>query len=127
MVFLCDFNSWCKPFRQPWSNVKIQNQPKNNFPRDTKQRIQKIAIKNGWNTHIVQIFCEKCDGKFLFKVNMISRLPNPVELSHEWVLKNSSIRIHNFTLDCLMSQKKDLLRSLQDIQRHMKKISIWFS
>ena len=51
-----------------------------NFPRDTKQHIREIVINNGWNTQIVQILCEKRDGHFLFKVNLLSRLPKPVEL-----------------------------------------------
>ena len=58
------------------------------FPRDTKQVIRKIAIKNGWNTRIVQIMCEKCDSTFLFKVNVLSIPPKTVEISHEWVLTN---------------------------------------
>ena len=32
------------------------------FPRYTKRRIQKIAVKNGWNTQIVQILREISDG-----------------------------------------------------------------
>ena len=30
--------------------------------------------------------CEEYDGRFILKVNMLSRLPNIVEISHEWVL-----------------------------------------
>ena len=56
--------------------------------RDTKQRIQQIARNNGWNTQIVHIFCEKCDGDFIFKENFISRLPKPVGISHEWIKLN---------------------------------------
>ena len=31
---------------------------------------------------------EERDDKFIFKVNMLSRLPELVEISHEWVLTN---------------------------------------
>ena len=58
------------------------------IPHDTKQRIRKIAINNGWNTHIFQILREKHDGNFLFNGNLLSRLPKPVELSYEWVKIN---------------------------------------
>ena len=57
------------------SNHKI------NFQHDTKLRIWGISINNGWNKQIVQILREKRDGNFLFKVNFLSRLPKPVELS----------------------------------------------
>ena len=57
------------------------------FSRDMKRHIHTIAIKNGWNTQIIQILYEECDGKFQFYGNLLSRLPNPVELSHKWVLK----------------------------------------
>ena len=42
---------------------------------------------NDWEAHILHIMHEKLDCMFHLKVNMISRLPKPVELSHEWVLK----------------------------------------
>ena len=32
--------------------------------------------------------CEKRDGEFIFKGNLLSRLPNNVELSYNWVLTN---------------------------------------
>ena len=51
---------------------------KNIFPRDTKRRIHTIAINNGWNTHIVNIFYEERDGKFHFSGNSLIRLTNPV-------------------------------------------------
>ena len=35
-----------------------------------------------------QILREKCDGNFIFKENLLIILPNPVELSHEWVKTN---------------------------------------
>ena len=44
--------------------------------------------KSGLNTNIAQIFCEKCDGKFLFNENLLIRLPTTVELSHEWIKTN---------------------------------------
>ena len=31
---------------------------------------------------------EEHDGKFIFKVNILSRLLKPVEISHEWMLTN---------------------------------------
>ena len=37
---------------------------------------------------MAQILREKRDDKFSFKENLLSRLPNPVELSHKWVLTN---------------------------------------
>ena len=46
---------------------------KTNFPRETKRRIRKVEINNGWNTQIVQIFHDKRDGGFIFKVNLLSR------------------------------------------------------
>ena len=52
-----------------------------------KQHIRNIAINNGWNTQTVHILREECDGKFIFKVNIISRIPKLVEPSHEWALK----------------------------------------
>ena len=43
------------------------------FSHDTKQCIREIAIKNGWNTHILQIFREICDvnvfSKEIFSVD----------------------------------------------------------
>ena len=45
--------------------------------------MRKSAINIVWNTQVVQIFCEERDGKFIFKVNMIFRLPKPGELSYE--------------------------------------------
>ena len=54
-----------------------------NFPLDTKRCIRKIPINNGWNTQIVHILCEECDGKIIFKVNPMRRLPTNVELLHE--------------------------------------------
>ena len=53
------------------------------FPRDTRRRIRDIAINNGRNTQIVQILYEIHDRNFLFKGNFLSRLPTPVELTHE--------------------------------------------
>ena len=58
------------------------------FLRDTEGRICINEINNGWNTNNVHIFHEELYGKFLFKVNLLSRLPKPVELSNKWILKN---------------------------------------
>ena len=35
------------------------------FSRDKNQLMQEIAINNGWNTQIVQVLHQKCDGVFL--------------------------------------------------------------
>ena len=86
-------------------------------PRDTKRRIRKISIKNALNTLIVHILCEKHDGEFLFKVNLISRLPNPVELSQEWVLTNLKYKEPFFIIYCLVSQERDRLKSLQGVKK----------
>ena len=58
------------------------------FPLNTKQYIQEIAINNDWNIHIVHILLEKRDGKFLFKMNSLSKLPNNFGLPHEWIKTN---------------------------------------
>ena len=65
-------------------NIKMQS--KIILPHDTKRRIFSIAINNGWNTQVVQILCERRDGEFIFKGNILSMIPKPVELSHNWVL-----------------------------------------
>ena len=57
-------------------------------PRDTKWHIWEIIINSVWNTQISQILREKQYGKFLFRVNFLRILINPVELSHEWDLMN---------------------------------------
>ena len=67
--------------------MKTRVNQKINFPCETKRRMQEIAIKNGWNTHIVQILCEIRDGNFIFKGNFLSRQPEPVELTHDWIKK----------------------------------------
>ena len=51
-----------------------------------------MTIENGCNTYIFQILREEHDGKFYFKVDILSILPNPVELSHHWVLTNFNYR-----------------------------------
>ena len=84
--------------------------------------MQEIVINNCCNTQLILILCEKRDGKFNFKGNFLSRLTNPVELSHEWVLKISSVRIHSFTIDGFMRHKKDPLKSLQDVQKKREKL-----
>ena len=62
------------------------------FPRNTKQRICETEIKNGWNPQVVNTLREESDGKFIFKGNMISRVPKNVELSHKWILKNTKFQ-----------------------------------
>ena len=54
---------------------------------ETKQRMRTIEMDNGCNKQVVQILHEEHNGKFIFKVNIIIRIPKPVELPHEWVLK----------------------------------------
>ena len=68
--------------------AKIRINQKIKFLHDTKHRVCTIAINNGWNNHIVQIVIEECDGNFCSSGNMLSRLPNPVGLSHDQVLTN---------------------------------------
>ena len=58
------------------------------FPREKKRHIYSTTINNSCNTQIVKIFHAECDGNFNFSVDMLSRLPNPVEISHEWLLTN---------------------------------------
>ena len=81
-----------------WAKSRINQN--NNFPRDTKQRIHKITINNDWNTQIIQIFSEKRDGTFILKVNLLSRLKKPVELSHEWVLTKFKYQEPEFYSRC---------------------------
>ena len=40
--------------------------------------------------------CDERDGKFHFKVNILSRLPNPVGLSNKWVVTNFKYWEPNF-------------------------------
>ena len=92
-----------------------------NFSHDTKRRVYKILINNGWNTPVFHILPEECYGKFIFKVNVFSRLPTPVELSHRWVLKNFKYQEPLFYAICFDdSSKKDLLKPLQAVQSLMK-------
>ena len=42
---------------------------------------------NGWNTQILQILNEECDGIFYLSGNQLSRIQNPVELTHKCVSK----------------------------------------
>ena len=56
---------------------------KRKFPLDTKQHIREIAINNGWNTYNFRILYEIRDGDFLFKGKFLTRLPKPVELTHD--------------------------------------------
>ena len=62
--------------------VKLRINQKTNFLHDSKRRIYTIAINNVWNTHIIQILREECDGRFHFFRNILNILPNTVELSH---------------------------------------------
>ena len=55
------------------------------FLRDTKRCIQEIAINNGCNTHFFRVLREILDRNFLFKGNLLSRLPKSVELSHKCI------------------------------------------
>ena len=50
--------------------------------------MRKIEISNGWNTPVFQILRKKHDDEFIFKGNLLSRLPKSVELSHNWILIN---------------------------------------
>ena len=58
------------------------------FRCDKEQYVCTIALNSGCKTQIVQILHKECDRKFHFFGNLLSRLQNPVELSHKWVLKN---------------------------------------
>ena len=58
------------------------------FPLDTKRCIREIAIQNAWNTHSVQILREICIGNFIFKENLLIRIPKPIELSHKCIKIN---------------------------------------
>ena len=60
---------------------KIQIQLKN--LSGTKQHIQKVEINNDCNTQVIQILCEEHYGVFIFKENILSRLPKPIELSYK--------------------------------------------
>ena len=67
---------------------KSRLNPKIYFPFNTKWCIRYIAINNGCNKKVVKILCEESGGDFTFRINMPSRLPKPIELSHKWVLKS---------------------------------------
>ena len=64
---------------------------KKNNAREKKRHKGEITINNSWNTQIVQILSEKSDGNFLFKGNILVRLPKFVELTYKWIKKISSI------------------------------------
>ena len=55
---------------------------------EVKKIVCKNAMNNGWYTHVFQILRKERDGKFIFKVNLLSRLTNPVEISRDWALTN---------------------------------------
>ena len=101
-------------------HAKLRFNPKIRFPRDTKQGIHKTTIINGCNTQVVHILSEEHVGDFIFKRNILRRLPEPVELSHEWVLKIFKYQELEFMLDYLMSKKKDILNFLQAVKRNLK-------
>ena len=69
-------------------HAKSRFNQKIKFPCDTKRRKQEITINNGWNVLIVQRLREKHDGIILFRVKFISRIPEPVELSHKCIKTN---------------------------------------
>ena len=46
-----------------------------------------VIQNNGWNTQILQILNEECDGIFYLSGNQLSRIQNPVELTHKCVSK----------------------------------------
>ena len=64
------------------------------------------------------------DGNLFSKGNLSVEYQNP--LNHHTIrsIQLSSIRSQSFTLDCLMSQKTDPLKSLLDVQRHTIKKSV---
>ena len=86
------------------------------IPCDTQQNIHKIAMNNIWNTPIVQILREKCDAKFLFKVSLLSRIANSIELLHEWVLTHFKYHETEFYSRLFDDQKKDPTKSFQYVQ-----------
>ena len=88
---------------------------------DTKQCIQEIVISNVWNTHIVQILREKRDGGFIFNGNILNILTKSVRLSHDWIKTNFKYQEPEVYAIFLMSQKKDPLNSLLDVQIHTEK------
>ena len=75
------------PYNKPDKTFKIKIKPKDNYPSDTRQHISSFEMKNIWNKQVVQILCEERDGDTSFRWNLIIRLPKPVEISYEWVLK----------------------------------------
>ena len=77
-----------KHFNGPDQTCRIQIQSKIKFPCDTKQSNSKIAINNVWNKQVIHILREEHEGNFIVKVNLISRLPKSVDLSHERFLTN---------------------------------------
>ena len=62
----------------------------------------KFAINNGCNTQVVHILREECDGAFIFKGDLLNRLPKSVEPSHDWALKSFKYQEPNFKLDYLI-------------------------
>ena len=50
--------------------------------------MRKIAINNDRNKHIFQILREKRDRNIHLKGNLLSRIPKPVVLSHDWIKNN---------------------------------------
>ena len=56
--------------------------------RDTRLNIPEITIINDWNIQVIHIFHEGSSGKFIFNGNILYRILQLFELSHEWILKN---------------------------------------
>ena len=83
------------------ANTRVNKRIK--FPRDTKQRIQEIAMNNSCKTQIVQILREIRYEDFLSKGKFLSRISIPVELTHEWIKANFMYQEPYFTIIFLMS------------------------
>ena len=53
-------------------------------------------MNNDWKKQFFQILREIRNGNYLFTGNFLSRIPQPVELSHEWIKKNSKYQDQQF-------------------------------
>ena len=113
-----EFNWWCNLSDGSDQTCKNYIQSKNIFSAWHKATHTGNYNKQWLEQIYFQILRDIIYGNFLFKVNFLSILPKPVELSYNWI---SSIKSHIFTLDCLISQKTDPLKSLLHLQRHMMK------
>ena len=76
---------------------------KNNFPRDTEQRIRQIEINNGWNIQVVEILREIRDGNLFSMGIFLVDYQNLLNYHTSGSRKISGIRSQSFTLDFLMS------------------------